>query len=83
MLTPRMDFAGAKIKSVIDYKVLCACYFTDLLHSGPAAWGGPGVLVSSALQTRRLLFHSSCPKWEKGLAHISFVREGLELWKSR
>lgn len=37
-----MDFARAKIKSVIDYKVLCACYFADLLRSGPAAWGGPG-----------------------------------------
>lgn len=48
MLAPRMDFARAKIKSVIDYKVLCACYFADLLHSGPAAWGGPGILVSSA-----------------------------------
>lgn len=68
-----MDFARAKIKSVIDYKVLCACYFTDLLHSAQRPGEALGFLSLAPQQTLQPPFHSSCPKGEQGLAHISFV----------
>lgn len=70
-----MDFARAKIKSVIDYEVLCACYFTDLLHSGLAAWRGPEILVSSAPQLIPQMgtgtcWHFFCPLRAKSFGNL-------------
>lgn len=80
MVTPRMDFARAKIKSVIDYKVLRACSFTDLLHSGSEARGGSGILVSS---TPAVTFSQLMPQMGTGTCWHFFCPKSQELWKSR